>query len=160
MGNAIIVLTHESPSEMFQKGGSGHWVAQRGRAAQCEYLIALHNVHGKEGVPGQRGTAFLIGRISGVEPSFEYPKRVVIKFSEWAPIHVPHTGQRFRNPVFYGDTADYLAAVDFDALSWEPFPVELIEAPPVKPLTFAEAKAGLAVWLNVEPGAIEISVKA
>ena len=89
--------------EMF--GGTAKWRVDPEKAARCRYVVCvkrhgfMQGAFGNPDVPP--GTAFIIGKISGVEEvmvgdplffmgsKFETPSRYLIKFDEYAEVSVP-----------------------------------------------------------------------
>jgi hypothetical protein len=74
-------------------------------------------------------------------------------------VNVPNAWPGNRNPVLYTTLEDM--GISVDELKFHPMPEqEGVAKPKVKPLTFDEAKAGLAQMFNVDPSAIEITIRA
>ena len=81
----------------------------------------------------------------------------MLVFSEYAEIDVPDAWPGNRNPVFYGNLEQF--GVDVRQLKFQPMPEQEPAVVKAKPLTMAEAKAGLAVTFGVAPSDIEITVR-
>lgn len=171
--NVLAVFTFRSAERIIQEGGSQAWNLDPKNAIRCKYLVCCRNHHAKGGAEGpeEHGAAFLIGKISSVEPAPERPERYIVRISEYALINsqtVVWPGSR--NPVWYVDDLSDLQ-IDEVPFDWQPMP-EGSEVPPqnaqavsgaisatsVK-LTIAEAKAGLAATFGVSPEHIEIIVR-
>lgn len=155
--DVVMVLTGNSLETMFKAGGSGNWVAKANRVQRCQYLVAVR--HGNSSFTQDdrpHDAAFLIGKVSGTTEVEDH--RLVINFSEYAEIDIPHAWPGNRNPVTY-TSLDQLG-IDVSTLSWIPFPTERIAPPAVRPLTIEEAKRGIAQALGIAPECIEITIRA
>lgn len=158
---AIAVFTDKSVEVLLGQGGSGPWVGSAERVKRQEYLVCI-----RKAKPGsnEHGNAFLVGKISAVrEHGFDRrgQQRWFFKISEFAAPR--HQGQwEWRNPVRYTTLEDL--GIELRKLKFEPAPAPTRDLPlpesGVKPLTIAEAKAGLAAKFDVSPDAIEIHIKA
>ena len=159
--NVLQVLTYKSVESMIAAGGTSSWPVDRRRARGCKYVVCCRNAHalGVEG-PEAHGSAFLVGRISGVEPSPDTPARWIVLFSEYAIIDVPNRWEG-RIPVRFFTVDDYGDIIHFESLKWQPvpFPIKTIAAQISGGLTIAEAKAGLAETFGVAPSAIKITIE-
>lgn len=153
MSDVIAVLTYKSVVTILDAGGTQSWALDRGRAARCDYVVICRNANTRaaEG-PEPHGTAFLVGKVKDVVPSTDTQGRWLIQISEYAVVNVPDQWSG-RNPVAYWKDGDY-PDIDFKALPFVP----LRQAP--RGLTIAEAKAGLALGLNVAESSVEIVVRA
>ena len=127
-----------------------------------EYLVCMRKT--KPGTEGH-GSAFLVGKISGVR-KLGFDRRGQQRwFFEISDFAIPsHQGQwQWRNPVRY-TTLEELG-IELKKLKFEPAPPATVNPPmaetgsSVKPLTIAEAKAGLAAKFGVNPDAIDIHIK-
>ena len=156
--DTIAVFTRKSAGSIFKAGGSGDWVADRARAEKCKYLVCVRNAHGSRQPEDTlaHGTAFLVGR--GLFIARTEADRIVIGFHEYASINVATSWQN-RNPVGYHELQGWLR-IDPATLDWKPFPTEQVEQPKAKPLTIAQARAGLAAGLGVSEDRIEIIIRA
>jgi hypothetical protein len=167
--SAIAVFTADSRTEILEVGGSASWVVAEKQALRREYLVCIRNArevkfHDHE----PHGTAFLVGRISGLTAHGNDKKgmpRWIIKISEYALVDYPEKWGEWRNPVKY-TTLEELG-IDPKDLSFKPMPDATKVPPPqpsseaikTRPLTITEAKAGLALQFGVLPEAIEILIK-
>jgi hypothetical protein len=159
---AIAVFTGKPLDVLLAHGGSGPWVGAEERVNQQEYLVCIRKT--KPGTEGH-GAAFLVGRISGVRKhglDRRGQQRWFFEISEFAILS--HPGQwQWRNPVRY-TTLEELK-VELKKLKFKPAPPATLSPPMaetgsiVKPLTIAEAKAGLAAKFGVSPDAIDIHIK-
>jgi len=161
--SAILVFTARSPNRILAEGGSQAWVLDRRRARQAEYLVCAQNTQTNWGDATEpHGTAFLVGRVADVIRSPEDEDRWLIRISEYAQIDLPDAWQGWRNPVRYTTLEEI--GIDPATLTFKPIP-EMSEDPVsaddagVKPLTIAEAKAGLAAQFSVSVDAIEITIR-
>jgi hypothetical protein len=162
--NAVCVLTARGIEKILAEGGSQAWVLDAKRARGCEYVICVQNRGfeddwGKVSAPHH--TAFLVGRLKDVvrSPEEGCENRWLLTFSEYAEVDVADAWPGNRNPVLYTTLEEM--GIQVDELEFHPMPEqEGVAKPKVKPLTFDEAKAGLAQMLNVDPSAIEITVRA
>jgi hypothetical protein len=159
---AIAVFTSKSLETLLAHGGSGPWVGAEQRVQQQEYLVCV-----RKEKPGtaSHGAAFLVGKISAVRKhGFDRrgQQRWFFEISEFA---IPkHQGRwEWRNPVRY-TTLEELE-IELKKLKFQPAPPATLSLPmpqagsDVKPLTIAEAKAGLAGKFGVSPDAIDIHIK-
>src|SRR6202158_1045671 len=158
---AIAVFTSKTVEILLAHGGSRAWVGGAERVKQQEYLVCMRKT--KPGTEGH-GNAFLVGKINAVrEHGFDRrgQQRWFFEISEFAAPR--HPGQwEWRNPVRYTTLEDL--GIELRKLKFEPAPAPTRDLPlpesGVKPLTIAEAKAGLAAKFDVSPDAIEIHIKA
>jgi len=174
-----VVLTAKSVERIIREGGSASWRLDRTRARQCAFAVCTRNTHADwaEGLETDHahGSAFLIGKVSGVVPCKPTPEnheapenRYLIEFSEFARLNLPNVWKGERNPIKYMPL-DALG-IDFASLKWEQMPAKAIspqapaETSPANPskakgFTMAEAKIGLALFYNVAPDAIKITIR-
>ena len=153
MSDIISVLTFRSVASILAAGGTQSWALDRSRAARCDYVVTCRNANSRDAEgPEDHGTAFLVGKIKDVVPSTETPGRWLILISEYAEINEPDQWEG-RNPVAYWKDTDY-GTIDLKALDYQPL------TKPAPGLTIPEAKAGLAIGLNVPESAIEIIIRA
>jgi hypothetical protein len=167
--DTVIVFTAKNLADTFRQGGSGNWKLNSERVKKCDYLIMTANNHHKKSTPSgyDHGSAFLIGKISGVTPDAyddlgeREDGRWIIHFNEYAEMNIPSFWGGFQNPIKYANLSDL--DVDLESLEWKPFPTEGIITPeydPVPALTIEEAKRGIAKKLGVAPDNIEIIIRA
>jgi hypothetical protein len=167
--SAIAVFTANSRAEILEVGGSVSWVVAEKQARRREFLVCIRNARDVDFHDHEpHGTAFLIGRISGLKP-FGYDKkgmqRWIIEISDYALVDYPEKWGEWRNPVKY-TTLEELG-IDPKKLKFKPMPMPTkVLTPPAAPdrpktgaLTIVEAKAGLALQFGVPPEAIEILIK-
>ncbi len=171
---ATIVFTAKSFERILREGGTSSWRLDRNHARRCPYAVCTRNAHAGwvEG-PEAHHSAFLIGRISDVVRCPQTPERYLIQFSEFARVDIADIWQGDRNPVRYGTLEDL--GIDPEKLTWEKMPAvpavipymsteiedDEAELPPgpVRGLSMAEAKQGLALTFNVPPSSIEITIR-
>jgi hypothetical protein len=169
MHTAVAVFSGKSKEHLLRDGGTQSWRLVPSHAAKQEFVVCCRS--GVEWVEGaeERGSAFIVGRLAGVEKSIEDPDRYLIKFSEYADVAVPHAWKGWRNPVKY-TTLEELG-IDATALEFKPMPKSdgvvgtltpqpaTRSAPDQLSLTIAQAKRALARQYEVSPEAIEITIR-
>lgn len=163
--DTIIVFTARSPGRILQEAGSQAWVLDPRRAKQCAFVVCAQNQHNPDhafsDASEPHGEGFLIGRISRITPAREEGDegRWHIGMSEYARISIPGLWKGWRNPVRYAALAEL--DIDPTKLDWQHLDEVM---PPVaacpQPLTIAEAKEALAATFGVQPGDIEITIRA
>lgn len=172
MDEAFVVLTNETMADVLERGGSQAWRVGKKHVSQCAYLVCVSNNpnNNRKDAPASHRTAFLIGKISHIErPDTDrcspesMEDRFKICFSEYAEISVEDAWCGSQNPIWYTDL-DTLG-ISLDELEFTPVTAktyELTPVPhtPVRPLSIAEAKSGLAATFGVDPSAIEIIIRA
>jgi hypothetical protein len=159
---AIAVFTSKTLDTLLAQRGSGPWVGAAERVKRQEYLVCI-----RKDKPGtnHHGNAFLVGKINAVrEHGFDRrgQQRWFFEIGEYA---VPsHEGRwEWRNPVRYTTLEDL--GIELKELEFTPAPSATENLPmpetgsSVKPLTIAEAKAGLAAKFEVSPDVIDIHIK-
>ena len=167
--SAIAVFTANSRDEILEVGGSASWVVAEKQARRREFLVCIRNARAVDFHDHEpHGTAFLVGRVSGLKPYGQDKKgmqRWIIQISEYAVIDYPEAWGEWRNPVKY-TTLEELG-IDLKELKFKPMPEPTKDLPPPLPpdrsktgaLTIAEAKAGLALQFGVPPEAIDILIR-
>jgi hypothetical protein len=167
--SAIAVFTANSRDEILEIGGSSSWVVAEKQARRREFLVCIRNARDVDFHDHEpHGTAFLVGRISGLKPYGTDKKgmqRWIIMIKEYALIDHPEAWGEWRNPVKY-TTLEELG-IDPEQLNFKPVPTPTKDLPPPAPpdrskagaLTIAEAKAGLALQFGVPPEAIDILIR-
>jgi hypothetical protein len=125
--SGVVVFTGKSTGTLLAEGGSSCWVVDTARVRRCDYVICTWNTTSEmgedEGVP--RGTAFLIGEISGTRPCRRAPKPGrahlkghVIEFSRYARLNIPNVWPGQRQPVMYVDDVEQLLGLKLAELKW------------------------------------------
>jgi hypothetical protein len=167
--DTIVVFTARSPDRIIREGGAQAWVLNPVRAKQAKWLVCTQNRHHPDhefsDATEPHGTAFLVGKISGIVPSQEDPDRWMIEISEFARISMPSIWQG-RNPVRYMHLLE-IVFTDVRGLEFQPMPQRERAKPivqgaePASPhaLTIAEAKKALALTFGVKPEAVEITIR-
>ncbi len=135
--SALVVFTFRSKPTLLAERGSQAWVLNPSHARRCTYLVCTRNRHFADITPEEQAvarekhrTAFMICKISTVEPSPELPARYIVRFDEYAVLDISNCWSRARNPVWY---VDDIASLDIDLtkLDWLVLPdksdVEVIE---------------------------------
>ena len=121
----LMVFTRRSVQTMLAERGSRAWALSAERARHCTYIVCTRNRRHSEAGPDDReaareehGAAFLVGRISVVEPTPDRPGRYVVRFDEYAILDPqPVVWPGARNPVQYVDDIGELG-IDPDKLNW------------------------------------------
>lgn len=172
--DTLMVFTGKGLNTMIKEGGCGYWVVDHDRARRRGYLVAVRNHHApwsEYDVP--HGVAWLVATIRDVVPAPE-AGRWLIRLGQYAVIDRPRPWSG-RNPVAYSRLEDL--GVDPGSLEWKDFPAQPGEqassAPPqpnaapqsaggvaARPLTFDQAKQGLAAAMGIRPEQIEITIRA
>src|SRR5580658_5524446 len=94
--DTVVVFTARSPERIVREGGSQRWVLNAARAKQCKWLVCTQNRHNPDhefsDATEPHGTAFLLGKISGIRSAREVDdkeERWLIEISEFARINIP-----------------------------------------------------------------------
>jgi len=174
---SVVVFTARSPERIVREGGSQAWVLSAARAKQCAWLVCTqnrkHRNHEFSDATETHGSAFLVGKVSGVvkskEESYDGKQRWLVTISEYALIDVTDFWEHDRNPVRYLSRAELeKKGIKFNELDFklmmQPAPATSPLARPLlpggmKPLTIAEARQGLAATFGVKPEAVEITIR-
>jgi len=137
----LCVFTGHGPEDIRILGGTAKWRLNTGLLLEtCRYVICVYNgaaqlpfAHGNP--PGRDRSAFLIGRIAGVEevkvgdPLFyfgdrwEVANRQLVRISDYCEIDVPDFMPAWRNPTIYLSEDEVLAKLGiagFGALDLTP----------------------------------------
>ncbi len=164
MNPAIAVFTRKSAQEIIDKEGSEAWVLNPDNARRHRYLVCCRNakradVHADE----PHAAAFLVAVIDDLQPlarNARGQQRYRIRFIKYAHVLRLHAWKDWRNPVRYTSLEEL--GIDLDALEYKEVKdlFDLEPTPPIRKLTIAEAKQGLAAMLDISPDAIEITIKA
>ena len=82
----VAVFTFRTKEEIISSRGSEAHALNPQNAQRCRYLVCTRNryAHPADSGPEEHGAAFLVGKISLVEPSPERPDRYIIRFNEYA----------------------------------------------------------------------------
>ncbi|MBX7481088.1 hypothetical protein [Qipengyuania qiaonensis] len=170
--NALMVFTSKTVDEILALGGTGHWNLTPAKVTAMRYAVCTlgdtpdpekrRSVVGR----GERGSAFLVGRISGLRPSRmeNGRQRYVVEFSHYATLDISDVWDGSRNPVRYIDEAVLSSkGIDFDKLQYKSVPavrLDVAEHSNTGSLTIAQAKAGLANHFGVTESQIQIMISA
>ena len=146
MNTAIQTLTENDLDTILARGGDFDWTLNQDNAKSCRFLVCTSSTG------ANRGSSFMVGKISSIEPSPDRDKKKIICISEFAVIDLPNQWPRQRNPVRY-TTLDDLG-IDPSKLSFQKVTVTKSNS-----LTIAQAKAGLSDHYGVSPDNIEITIK-
>ena len=168
----LVVFTFRSIDRLLSEGGSQAWALNAVNARRCSHIVCTRNQHHEDASQKEdHGAAFLVGKISAIEPAPDDSARFIVRFDRYALLDPqPIIWPGARNPVWYVDDFSDIQ-IDESALTWQPMPtIEAAESPvdpsppgsPAGPsgrLTIAEAKAALAVTFSVSPENIEITIR-
>lgn len=165
--NAVAVFTSWGKEEIISRGASGNWGVSSDRILQNRYVVVTRN-RNSDWCPDdyEHGTAFLVGRISGVVETEDVTKdgrpRYAIEFDAYAEIEIPDIWGKSRNPVWFTDL-DTLG-IDLNDLSFvdvtghEPVTISATKASSDAGISFAEARRGLATRYGVSANTIKITI--
>ena len=166
---ALAVFTGKSLEEIFREGGSESWVLSERNAIHCEYLVCCRSGIDWGDRSQPQGSAFLVGRITGIVDSTETKNRFLIKIGEFARVSIPNVWGGWRNPVKYTDLETL--GIKLEDLVFEPMPAVSAPVPesPKPPSdegprlsvaqAIAEAKRVLSRTCGVTEEAIEITIR-
>lgn len=168
----LVVFTFRSVDLLLSEGGSQAWALNAANARRCSYIVCTRNrYHEDASQQEDHGAAFLVGKISAIEPASDDPDRFIVRFDRYALLDPqPIIWPGARNPVWYVDDFSDIQ-IDESALKWQPMPTTekaeihmAIASPsamavPSGRLTIAEAKAALAVTFCVSPDNVEITIR-
>lgn len=163
----IMVFTFRPASMILEQGGSQAWALKPANARRCKYVVCTRNRFHDGAGPETHGTAFLVGKISSVEPSPERSDRFIIRFEEYALVKSENPAwPGSRNPVSYLDDIRELG-IDPDTLNWQPMPEPSSdeadfaneEGEAEAGMSFDEARAAIAMRYRVPPENVEIVIR-
>ena len=166
--DSIIVFTKDKPESVIAANGSGSWRINVDKwDGAIEWLILTNKASNSRQIT-------LVGRVTGFEPDTggKNPGRYAVKIDAYAVMDDRDLtfASKSTNPVQFRKAAE--------VLGFNPRTLELIPTPeqtlrqsyddpgrtakrsPVKPLSIAEAKEGLAVSFGVSPDQVEITIRA
>jgi hypothetical protein len=168
----MVVFTHESLPTMLKEGGSQAWKVKPASVRRCKYIVCTRNRYFAGTGPEQQaaateehGAAFLIGKVTTVEPALVRADRHIIRFDQYAvpdPQQIVWPGHQ--NPIWYVEDVRELG-IDPDNLIWHSLQESAITAPEIitssapDGLTFDQARAGLATMYRVPAASIEIAIR-
>jgi hypothetical protein len=171
--DTLVLFTWEPRSMILKQGGSRAWSLKPANARRCSYIICTRNRYFADAEPGvqaaapeEQGAAFLVGKISAIEPAPDNRNRYVIRFSEFADLDPqPVIWPGHRNPVWYNDIRTF--GIDPENLNWQsmtseavgPSEIGAVEAEPPEGLTFDQARTGLAIRYRVPSANVEIVIR-
>lgn len=157
----LAVFTVDGSDTILNAGYSQSWRLSTQNAAKVDYLVCVQNREEGWGNPrAAHGTAFLVGKISGIAPSKDEGRKL-IKISEYALVDVPDAWDGNRNPIAYMSLEDF--KIDVNQLKFLP-----VQAPQDKaaggsdgvvPLTIDQAKQALSAMFGVSPDQVEITIR-
>lgn len=166
MAGAIALFTRESVEEILAAGGSGNWVTSAERVRNYPYVVLVRNGrHPSSPSDTEHGTAFLVGRVSGVRNATNtaangYP-RLFIEIERYAPVRKSNAWSKSQNPVWYTELAKL--GIDEDALHFLPMPHHaadgLSRSSVNKDHVLAEMKQEIGHLYGVPKSAIEIIIR-
>lgn len=160
----VMALTSKSIETILREGGVGNWRANESKVRRCRWVVAARNRHSNWSQGDEaHGTAFLIGRVVGVQPSPkpQEPDRLVIVFDRYAKLDIPNAWPgNHRNPVAYTTLSDL--KVDPLALDWtdytSPMPAELAK-PQGRGQIIEQARLMIANALGVDASTVKVSIQ-
>src|SRR3984893_7990625 len=169
--DTLVLFTWEPRSMIVNQGGSRAWSLKPANARRCTYIVCTRNRYFAVAEPGvqaaapeEHGAAFLVGKITTVEPAPDDQKRYIVRFSEYAYLDPqPVIWPGHRNPVWYVDDIGTLG-IDPDKLNWQPMPnetpavLQIADVESEAGLTFDQARAGVAIRYGVPPENVEIGI--
>jgi hypothetical protein len=170
----MVVFTYRPRAIILNERGSQAWSLKPANARRCTYMVCTRNRYfadaepeAQAAAPEEHGAAFLVGKITSVEPAPDDPERYIVRFGEFADLDPqPVVWPGHRNPVWYVDEIGTLG-IDPDKLTWQSIPIEPRAAPEITEvmpgapagLTFDQARAGLAIMYRVPPANVEIVIR-
>jgi hypothetical protein len=146
MNTAIQTFTENDLETILARGGDFDWSLNQDRAKSCKFLVCTSSTG------ANRGSSFIVGKISGIEPSPDRENKHVIRISEFAVIDLQDQWPGNRNPVRYTTLEDL--GIDLAQLSFQKIIITKSNS-----LTIAQAKVGLSAQYGVSPSNIEIIIK-
>lgn len=128
--SALVVFTYRSQPTLLAERGSQAWALNPSNALRRTYLVCTRNRYFANASPEEQsaareehGAAFIVGKISTVEPSPERPDRYIVRFDEYAVLHKRDVWPGARNPVWYVEDIAALG-IDPTKLNWLALPDE------------------------------------
>ena len=131
--DTIITLTFKTVGDILTLGGSSSWKINPSHARRCKYVICTRNKNSGYRTGNEtHGSAFLIGIISGVEPTNElsippveqfdeiFAGRQIIKISHYALINKANVYPGNRQGFAYASMERL--GIDPDRLEWREVP--------------------------------------
>lgn len=164
MTDTVMVFTSKSLSTMLSEGGTGNWAGNAERLKHTKWVVATRN--GNSGwTQGDEahGSAFLVGRISGVKSSpAPEQDRFVVMFDQYAEVSIPNAWTNNRNPIAYTSLTDL--GIDPEKLQWKQFSAHqhVQEASGLTSKTAGtvidQARTMIASALSISPESVKITV--
>lgn len=173
----LVVFTFRSLDLLLSEGGSQAWALNAANARRCSYIVCTRNrYHEDASQQEDHGAAFLVGKISGIEPASDDPARFIVRFDRYALLDPqPIIWPGARNPVWYVDDFKDIQ-IDEATLKWLPMPttkpteigvtpaantqeLKVLDDGGPTPISIANAKLSLAAFYGVSPEAIEIIIR-
>ena len=121
----LVVFTYRPKHTILDERGSQAWALSPANARRCTHLVCTRNRYFPDASPEEQsaaqeehGAAFLVGKITTVEPSPERPDRYIVRFDEYADLDPqPIVWPGARNPVWYPEDMEQLG-IHVDMLTW------------------------------------------
>jgi hypothetical protein len=161
-------LTAKSVATCVNAGGTQSWALDPYHVKRCRYAVLCRNLRADwgDGMEPHR-TAFMIGHISGVEPSSEGSEgRWLVTFDEYAVINISEAWKGWRNPVRYTTFKELgITRKDLEAADFKDIPERYSEKSTPSAtqtngkMTIAEAKRAVAANYGVKPESVEITIR-
>jgi hypothetical protein len=149
---------------MLAEGGTGNWAGNGERLKHAKWVVATRN--GNSGwTQGDEahGSAFLVGRVSGVKPApAPEQERFVITFDRYAEVSIPNAWTNNRNPIAYTNLGQL--NIDPEKLDWKVFSIQqanthFLEAGPTTAgAVIDQARSMIAGALSISPESVKITV--
>jgi len=164
MKDTVMVFTSKSLETMKLEAGTGNWAGKEERLRHTKWVVATRNLRSSWTQGDEpHGSAFLIGRISGVKAaSAPESERFVIQFDRYADLSIPNAWTNNRNPITY--TSLSALGIDPENLEWKEFPVSAPQSP-TKGLSVEapanvidQARTMIAHALSIAPEAVKITI--
>lgn len=112
----LVVYTCRGLERILREGGSQAWRLSTRHAGKMKYIICIQNRNFDWGNPSHpAGTAFLVGKISGIRKvsvSENGVVRKIVEISEYAEVNVPWKWQNGRSPIAYMKLGEFGLSVD------------------------------------------------
>jgi hypothetical protein len=160
MKDTVMVFTSKSLETMKAEGGTGNWAGKEERLRHTKWVVATRNLKSSWTQGDEpHGSAFLIGRISGVKAAAAPESdRFVIQFDRYADISIPKAWTNNRNPIAY--TSLSALGIDPEKLEWKDFPFSTSQGTQVEAPAnvIDQARTMIAHALSIPPEAVKITV--
>ncbi|MDQ0315515.1 hypothetical protein [Amorphus orientalis] len=161
----LTVFTFRPIEMLLREGGSQAWALNAANARRCTHIVCTRNRFHDGAGPEEHGAAFLVGKISAVEPSPERPDRYIVQMSDYALLDPqPVIWPGARNPVWYVDRLADLG-IEEAKLNWLPMPKPNAVTPAmpdevsITRCSAAQLKAAFAAEHGVSADDVEVTIR-